>query len=120
MPGSMDDIRSLIDRHCKAKRHDTPLAGLTLFRATAKSPQVNTMYRPTLCVVAQGKKQVALGEHLFEYDASNYMIVTVDLPVSGCIVEANEDCPYLGLSIDLDPLCIADLLLIDLPPAEAR
>lgn len=113
MPGSMDDIRSLIKRHCTAECHDAPIAGLTLFRAVAKGLQVNTMYRPTLCVVAQGRKQVALGRRLFEYDASNYMIVTVDLPVSGCIVEADEDYPYLALSIDLEPRCIADLLLHD-------
>ncbi len=120
MPGLMDDIRVLIDRHCQMTRYDTAVAGLTLFRAAARSPQVNTMYRPTLCVVAQGRKQVALGERLFEYDASNYMIVTVDLPVTGCIVEADETRPYLSLSIDLDPLCVADLLLADPSAAAVR
>ena len=119
MPGSLKDIRDLIAHHCAAKRHDTQVAGLTLFRATERGPQVNTMYRPTLCVVAQGKKQVVLGERLFEYDASNYMIVTVDVPVSGCIVEADEERPYLALSVDLDPLCVADLLLLTDPSAAA-
>ncbi len=119
MPGTMDEVCVLVARHCHAAQHDTPVPGLTLFRADARGPQVNTMYRPTLCVVAQGRKQVVLGERLFEYDASHYMVVTVDLPVTGCIVEADERRPYLALSIDLDPLCVADLLLAQPPPAAA-
>jgi len=120
MAGSMDDVRTLIDRHCPSARHDTAIVGLNLFRAVARGHQVNTMYQPTLCVVAQGRKQAALGGRLFEYDANNYMIVTVDLPVSGCIVEASERSPYLALSIDLDPLCIADLMLTVGPGAIAQ
>lgn len=107
----LNDVGVLIGRHCPSARPDTAIAGLSLFRAVARGHQVNTIYQPTLCVVAQGRKQVALGDRLFEYDANNYMIVTVDLPVSGCIVEASERSPYLALSLDLDPLCIADLML---------
>ncbi len=111
MQKSSSELRDLIDRHCMARRYDTALPGLTLFRAEEASPQVNTIYRPTLCIVAQGRKQVLLADRTFVYDASQYLIVTVDLPVTGCIVEATRDQPYLSLSLDLDPAKISDLLL---------
>ncbi len=112
----MDAIRDLIDRHCRAARQDTPVTGLRLYRAEGPSPQVSTLYRPTLCLVAQGRKQVVLGDLLYEFDLSKYLIVTVDLPVTGCVVEASRARPYLGLSLDLDPGRVAELLLGDAPP----
>ncbi len=112
----MDDIRNLTDRHCQAARQDTPVPGLRLYRTDGPRPQVSTLYRPTLCLVAQGRKQVVLGDWLFEFDPSKYLIVTVDLPVTGCIVEASQARPYLGLSFDLDPGRVAGLLR-DLAPA---
>ena len=113
----MDAIRDLIDRHCRVTGQVTPVAGLRLYRAEAPSPQVSTLYRPTLCLVAQGRKQVVLGDSLYEFDPSKYLIVTVDLPVTGCVVEASQPRPYLGLSLDLDPGRVAELLLDNAPPS---
>ena len=87
------------------------LDGLTLYYAQHANRPVNTIYRPTLCIVAQGRKQVVLGDRIFAYDASKYLLVTVDLPVGGCIVEASPGTPCLGASLDLDPARLADLLL---------
>lgn len=114
MIAPIDEIRSRIDRHCAGNRHETELGGLTLFRTEDARPPVNTIYRPSLCLVAQGRKQVILGDRIFEYDASKYLVVTVDLPVRGCIVEGSPEHPYLGLMLQLDPVRIASLL-IDLP-----
>lgn len=52
-----------------------------------------------------------LGNRTYEYDASRYLIVTVDLPVRGCIVEGSLEHPHLGLMLQLDPVQIADLLI---------
>lgn len=43
------------------------------------------------------------------------MEVTVDLPVSGCIVQATPATLYLGLTLDLHLPRIADLLLRSAP-----
>jgi hypothetical protein len=110
----IDEIRRRIAQHCKTSRHEAALGGLTLFRTEEARPPVNTIYRPTLCLVAQGRKQVMLGDRIFEYDPSRYLVVTVDLPVRGCIVEGSPEHPYLGLMMQLNPVQIADLLL-DLP-----
>ncbi len=118
MQRPIDDICDAIARHCRPGRQATTIAGLTLFHTREPNRPVNTIYRPTLCIVAQGRKQVMLGERIFEYDASKYLVVTVDLPVSGCIVEASPEKPYLGLSFDLNRARLADLLL-SLPPASS-
>ena len=114
----MDRICGSIARHGRPGRQATAIDGLTLYCAHHANRPVNTMYRPTLCIVAQGRKQVVLGDKIFAYDASKYLVVTVDLPVSGCIVEASPVTPYLGASFDLDPARLADLLL-SLPPASS-
>ncbi len=116
---AMNEIGDAISRHGQPGRHPTAIPGLILYQARELNRPVNTIYRPTLCVIAQGRKRVVLGERVVEYDASKYLIVTVDLPVSGCVVEASPGSPYLGLSLDLNPAGIADLLL-SAPPAPAH
>ncbi len=118
MRQNMDRICDSITRHGRPGRQATAIAGLTLYCAQHANKPVNTIYRPTLCIVAQGRKQVVLGDRILAYDASKYLVVTVDLPVSGCIVEASPAVPYLGASFDLDPARLADLLL-NLPPASS-
>jgi len=114
MPRLIDDLRKMIDRHCKVKRFETPLRGLTLFRADEPVPRVSTTYRPALCILAQGRKQIMLGERTFEYDASNYLIVTVEVPLVARIVDATPKRPALGLTLELNPARIADVIF-DMP-----
>ena len=119
MQAAMSEIGDAVARHGQPGQQATAVPGLTLYQAREPNRPVNTIYRPTLCVIAQGRKRVVLGGRIIEYDASKYLVVTVDLPVSGCVIEASPGSPYLGLSFDLNPAVIADLLL-SFPPAPAR
>jgi AraC-like DNA-binding protein len=105
-----------VDRHRHVPRQPTKIDWLTLFRVAQRRPGVATMYRPSLCVVASGRKEIVLGEHVFRLDPGEFLIVTVEVPVTGCVVAATRQEPYLGLTVDFDPSRIADLLL-SLPPA---
>ncbi len=49
-----------------------------------------------LCLVLQGAKQVMIGDRLLRYDPASYFIASVELPVSGQIVEASDE-PSLRL-----------------------
>lgn len=111
---TIGDLQTLLERHCRGNQSDTAIRGLTLYRAEAPAPRVSTNYWPALCVVAQGVKQVVVGERIFQYDPMNYLIVTVGLPVTARIVEASPECPLLALTIDLDPIRIGEVML-DLP-----
>ncbi|MDG3007182.1 AraC family transcriptional regulator [Paludisphaera mucosa] len=96
--------------------HPTAVAGLTLFRATKTHESVATVHEPAFCIVAQGRKRVTLGEEVFCYDPAQFLLVSVDLPLSSKVVEATPDEPYLGVRIDLDLVCVGELM-IDAAPA---
>ncbi len=74
--------------------------------------RVCTSYWPALCVLAQGVKQVMIGERIYQYDPLNYLVVAIDLPVTVRIVGASPEQPLLGLTIDLNRAHIGELLLI--------
>jgi AraC-like DNA-binding protein len=52
-----------------------------------------------------------LNDEVFYYDALNYLVVSVTLPMMGQVVEATADRPFLSLRLDLDLEEIARLLL---------
>ena len=75
-----------------------------------------SVYEPSLCLVLQGAKQVMIGDRTLRYDPSSYFIATVDLPASGCVVEASPAKPYIAVSMKLDRASLAALIL-DMPAA---
>jgi AraC-like DNA-binding protein len=116
---SIDDLRELIARHCTGKQLNTDVRGLTLYRAEATVERIPTSYWPALCVLAQGVKQVVVGNRVYQYDPLNYLIVTVGLPVTARIAKASVEQPLLGLTFDLDPLHIGELML-EMPIDKSR
>jgi AraC-like DNA-binding protein len=90
---------------------DTPLAGVSLLRASTPTMPMPVVYEPTLCLVAQGRKQAVLGAATYVYDAANYLVASVDLPVMGAVIEASAAEPYLCLRLDLDMTVLSDLAL---------
>jgi AraC-like DNA-binding protein len=61
--------------------------------------------------VVQGAKRLLLGEEVFSYDADHYLIVSVDLPVVGQILDASPEKPFLAMVLKLDPRMISQLLV---------
>jgi len=57
---------------------------------------------PTLGIVAQGTKQIMLGNEAFIHDPGHYLVVSIDLPVSGRVTAASKAKPFLGMHMDLD------------------
>lgn len=56
---------------------------------------------------------MSIGNHSLIYDASRYLVVSVDLPLTGHIIEARTDEPYLCCKIDLDLPTLADLIMAE-------
>lgn len=111
----MQDIHrlaALIDRHCPADgSFDTAIAHLGLVRSSALTEPLHTLYEPSCCIVAQGRKRVTMGDRAWQYDPTHYLVVGLDLPVIGAVVEATEQAPYLCLRLQLDRQVLADMLL---------
>ncbi len=52
-----------------------------------------------------------LEEESYVYDATRFLITSVDLPVVANIIEATEEKPYLGLILELDLKEISQLIV---------
>lgn len=91
--------------------HATAIPGLQVIRLSRPSEPMPAVMQPALCIVAQGRKRVIAGERVLAYDPARFLIVTVDTPVVGQVVEASEDAPYLCIKVDLDPAEISALLI---------
>lgn len=72
---------------------------------------IHTVYEPALCVIAQGTKRVLLGDEVYVYDTSHYLVFAQNLPVAGQVVDASPEAPHLALRLDLDVKEIASLAL---------
>ena len=90
--------------------NDTCVPGLSLIRATAPSQPLPSVYHPSLCVVVQGRKRALLGEEVFVYDPLHYLVVSMTLPITGQIIDATLQQPYLCLRVDIDPHLVTELL----------
>jgi AraC-like DNA-binding protein len=91
--------------------HPTPISRVHLFRSSRPTAPLPTLYQPGLCIVAQGRKQAMLGPTVYVYDRSQYLVISVDVPIVAQILEASAERPYLSVRLDLDPAMLAALLL---------
>jgi AraC-like DNA-binding protein len=65
---------------------------------------------PMFSLVAQGGKLVSVDKQVFVYGGGEYLITSVDLPVSAQITQASKKTPFLGVGIALRSKEIANLL----------
>src|SRR5437763_5199683 len=100
-----------IERHTGADGgYDTAVPALRLSRFSAPSDLVALVYEPSLCVVAEGAKEVLLADETYRLDPARSLLVSVDLPVSARVVEAPPGRPYLAARIALDPAVVGEPL----------
>ena len=96
--------------------HDMPGPGLAIIRYEQPTDRVPVLHQPALCIIAQGAKLVRLAEEAYRYDSASHLVVSVDLPLTGQVIEASPERPYLCVRLDLEPSLLSDLLL-EQPPA---
>jgi len=90
--------------------HATPLPGLLVIRSDGRTLPTHTVYRPSLCLVLQGAKEVAMNGHVFRFQPGCFLIVSIDLPITSQVLEASPGKPFLCLALSLDPDLIFGLL----------
>lgn len=83
--------------------------GLQFFKASGPTQPLHGLYSPSICIIAQGAKEVAMGDERFRYDPANYLLCSLDVPVVSQVVEATQKKPFLGMKLDLDPTLIASV-----------
>jgi AraC-like DNA-binding protein len=106
------ELAATIDRLTKVDgAHETTIPRLMLARASQMQHPVHAMYEPAFCVLAQGSKRVLLGNEVYIYDGTRYLVASQNLPVSGQVIDASPESPYLGLRLEFDVTDIAALAL---------
>ncbi|MDB5615381.1 MAG: AraC family transcriptional regulator [Devosia sp.] len=105
----LDELRDLIDRHTRADM-TTAIEGVLIARHDV-SVLETTMSGSVMALVAQGAKRLAMGDRVYEYGLGQYLVSSLDLPVTGQFIDASPDRPALGFGLLLHPPSIAELLL---------
>src|SRR6266849_651573 len=104
----------LVERIGRAVREDgtvQPLQGLHLSRSSLPLKPLHSVVEPSVCVIAQGSKEVLLGESRYQYDPSHYLLATVELPRVSQVLEASKERPYLSLRLELDPQLVSSVMV---------
>ncbi len=117
--GHLEELRSLIARRAAGSLRPRWLEGMTVFSTERVTAPLGTVTQPVLALVAQGAKRSVLGDHIFDYHAGQYLVVTVDLPLISQITQATPAEPFLAFGLPLQPALIAQLL-VEAGPAVAR
>src|SRR5947208_4220302 len=93
---------------------DTAVPGLLLARQLTRTDPIALVVDPSLCIVAQGAKEVFLAGEVYRYDPAHSLLVSIDLPISARVVEASPARPCLAVRVCLD-LSVVGELLADCP-----
>lgn len=120
----LDELRTLLARHARPDM-TTAIDGVLISKVEQPHPPSPAMSGTVLALIVQGAKRIALGDRVYEYRAGQYLVASVDLPITGHFTEASPERPALGFGLTLHPASVAELLLQagpgDLPPlAPAR
>jgi AraC-like DNA-binding protein len=103
----------LVERITRAVHEDgrvEPLKGLHLNRFSSLM-KLHTVSNPCFCVIAQGSKEVFLGNERYQYDPAHYLLFTAELPVMSQVIEASPAQPYLSFRLDLDPTLVGSVMV---------
>ncbi|MFE0530786.1 AraC family transcriptional regulator N-terminal domain-containing protein [Micromonospora parva] len=115
----LHELRTLLARHARPDM-STPIEGVLISKVDQQTGPTTSMSGTVLALIAQGAKRMALGDRVYEYRAGQYLVASVDLPVTGRFTQASADSPALGFGLVLHPATVAELLLQaapgDLPP----
>jgi AraC-like DNA-binding protein len=118
----IDELAALLARHARPDM-TTAIDGVLISKAERPGPPSPTMSGTILALVAQGAKRLALGERVYDYRAGQYLVASVDLPVTGHFTQASPQQPALGFGLVLEPAAVAELLLQagpgDVPPVRS-
>ena len=104
------ELRALIARHARPDE-TTAIDGVLLSAAGRPGEPRASTTGTVMAVIAQGAKRLAIGDRVYDYGPGQYLVASVDLPITGHYTHASRDEPALGFGLVLRPAAIASLLL---------
>jgi AraC-like DNA-binding protein len=104
----------LVERITRSVREDgstQPLKGLHLNRLSVPRGPVHGVTQASFCVIAQGSKDIFLGDNRYRYDPMHYLLATVGLPSVSFVREASKAQPYLSFRLELPPALVGAVMV---------
>ena len=80
----------------------TAIDRMVIMRSDHPKPPSHMIFRPSMCIVAQGAKWATFGGDQLEYRAGQALVIGVETPSIGRVVEASPGEPCLVLAFELD------------------
>ncbi|WP_117170104.1 AraC family transcriptional regulator [Paraliobacillus sediminis] len=106
-----NELAKLIERYSEQDGvHPTAIPSLFLIRESIVTEPIARVNETSFCIIVQGEKEVLLAEERFRYGSGNYIVASVDLPVTGQIIKASSNIPYLALKLEFTPNQIVEVL----------
>ncbi|CAD5275786.1 MULTISPECIES: AraC family transcriptional regulator [Halomonadaceae] len=110
----MNSLKQAVQTY--AKRHAnsdglalTSVPGLRMMCVEAPAGDLQSVYKPLVCLVLQGAKRILVGKQQAVLSAGESVIVSADMPVVGRIVQASTEEPYLAVAVELDRAILREL-----------
>lgn len=110
----MESLKQAVQAY--AKRHAnrdglalTAVPGLRMMYVEAPAGDLQSVYKPLVCLVLQGAKRILVGKQQAVLSAGESVIVSADMPVVGRIVQASREVPYLAVAVELDRAILREL-----------
>jgi AraC-like DNA-binding protein len=111
----METLKTLADRIARLVPNDgvhaTAVPRLTLVRMSSPTEPSHHLMQPAVCIIVRGRKQTIVGDRVLTYGAGQHLVVAVDVPIIGQIIEATSDEPYICIRLDIDVSVVSGLLL---------
>jgi hypothetical protein len=111
MTPPLAELQSLISRHARPGAPESALPGVRVLISTMPTKTAHGVSEPGVGLVAQGAKRTMVGDRVFEYGEGDFIVSSVDLPISSHVTHATTARPYLACRMALQPAAIASLLL---------
>lgn len=87
----------------------SPVPGLRMMCVDSPREKLQSTYRPLICLILQGSKHLLVGRQAVVCREGESVIVGADMPVTGQVVEASRDRPYIAIAVELDMPLLAEL-----------
>lgn len=88
----------------------TSINGVKLYRIEKSYNRKPASYNSEIIIIAHGEKRIYLGDNVYTFNPSRYLVLSVPLPVE-CEAIVSPDGPLLAITIEVDPLIVGEILL---------
>jgi len=80
----------------------TSLPGLSFAKVRYPTLPDSYLYEPSIAMIIRGRKRVTIGNTIYIYDESRFLLTAVNLPTVTEVLEASPERPYISLLMRLD------------------